>query len=86
MDKLRLLVYDLLKAEEAIQSAEEYGDIHEWVDAVIEQLKPSIKDYSKKQIDLTIMLILQEKMTRDLSYRAVLNSFMESYRNGGGVF
>ena len=86
IESLRCLVYDFLKAEEAIQSAEEFGDIHEWVDTVVEQLDPSVKEYSKKQIDLTVMLILQEKMARDSSYRAVLNSFWETYKNGGGVF
>lgn len=86
IESLRCLIYDFLKAEEAIESAEEYGDIHEWVDAVIEKLEPSVKDYSKKQLDLTIMLILQEQMARDHSYRNILNTFLEVYRNGGGVF
>ncbi|MCR5500792.1 MAG: DUF87 domain-containing protein [Acetatifactor sp.] len=86
IETLGRLVYDFLKAEEAIQSAESYGDIHEWVDAVVEKLDPSIHDYTKKQVDLTVMLILQEKMTRDSSYRSVLNGFLEAYRNGGGVF
>ncbi len=86
LDVLRSLIYDFLNAEEAIKSAEEYGDIHDWVDAVIEKLNPSVKDYSKKQIDLTIMLILQEQMMRDSSYRSLLNTYIEIYRNGGGVF
>lgn len=86
LESLRRLIFDFLKAEEAIESAEKYGDIHEWVDVVVAHLQPSITDYSQKQLDLTIMLILQEQMMRDHSYRAVLNSFMEEYRRGGGVF
>ena len=86
LETLRCLIYDFLKAEEAIQSSTQYEDIHEWVDAVLEKLEPSVKNYSKKQIDLTVMLILQEQMTRDISYKTVLNSFLEVYRNGGGVF
>ena len=86
IEALRCLIYDFLKAEDAIESAEEYGDIHEWVDAVIDKLEPSVKEYSKKQLDLTIMLILQEQMARDHSYRNILNTFLEAYRNGGGVF
>ena len=86
IESLRCLIFDFLKAEEAIQASEEYGDIHEWVDAVVEKLEPSVKKYSKKQIDLTVMLILQEKMARDYSYKPILNSFLEAYRNGGGVF
>ena len=86
LDDLRCLIYDFLKAEDAIQSAEQSGDIQEWVSAVVEKLDPSVKEFSKKQVDLTIMLILQEKMMRDSSYHTVLNSYLEFYRNGGGVF
>lgn len=86
LSSLRCLIYDFLEASEAIQSAEAYGDIHKWVDAVIEKLNPSVKGYSKKQVDLTIMLILQEQMSRNVSYKSVLNSYLEAYRNGGGVF
>lgn len=86
IETLRCLIYDFLKAEEAIQASTQYGDIHDWVEAVVEKLEPSVKNYSKKQIDLTVMLILQEQMTRDISYKTVLNSFLEVYRNGGGVF
>lgn len=86
LETLRSLLYDLLKAEEAIDSSKEYDDIHEWVDAVVEKLDPSIQSYSKKQMDIAIMLILQEQMYRDPSYKPVLNSYIEIYRNGGGVF
>lgn len=86
LEKLRCLLYDFLNAEEAIQAAKQYGEIHEWVDAVVEKLEPSVKGYSKKQVDLTVMLILQEQMMRDSSYKTALNNFLTAYRNGGGVF
>lgn len=86
IEALRCLIYDFLKAKDAIEGAKEYKDIHEWVDAVIEQLDPSVKDYSQKQLDLTIMLILQEQMARDHSYKSILNAFVEEYRRGGGIF
>lgn len=86
IEALSCLMHDFLNAGEAIESAKEYGDIHEWVDAVIEKLEPSVKGYSKKQIDLTIMLVLLEQMERDISYKNILNTYLETYRNGGGVF
>lgn len=86
LDSLRCLVFDFLKAEEAIQAATQYDDIHEWVDAVIEKLEPSVKSYSKKQIDLTMALILHEKTIRDVNYKEIYYSFTEAYKNGGGVF
>lgn len=86
IETLRCLVYDLLKAEEAIQDATQYDDIHEWVEAVVGKLTPSVKDYSKKQIDLTMALILQEQTIRDISYRNIYHSFTEAYQKGGGIF
>ena len=86
IDTLRCLLYDFLKAEEAIQASTQYDDIHDWVDAVVEKLEPSVKKYSKKQIDLTMALILHEKSIRDVSYRNIYHSFTEAYKNGGGVF
>ena len=86
LDSLRCLVYDFLKAEEAIEASVQYDDIHEWVAAVIEKLKPAVVDYSKKQIDLIMALILYEKTIRDVNYRDVYLSFTEAYKSGGGVF
>ena len=86
MLKLGTLVYDFLNADDAIEDCGQYSDIHEWVNAVLEKLQPSIKGYSKKQVDLAIMLILQEKMLRDISYKPTLNIFVEEYRKGDGVF
>ena len=83
---LRNLMYDLLNAEKAIDSARKCGDIHEWVDAVVEQLELSNIGFTQKQLNLTMMLILQEQMLRDHSYKNILNSFIEIYRKGGGVF
>ena len=84
--ELRCLIYDFLKAEEAIEAAAHHDDIHEWVDTVISRLKPSISKFSKKQIDLTMALILHEKTIRDPSYRNIYHAFTEIYKNGGGVF
>ncbi len=84
--ELRCLIYDFLRAEDAIQSAAKHDNIHEWVDAVITELKPSISNFSKKQIDLTMALILHEKTIRDPSYRNIYHTFTEVYKNGGGVF
>ena len=86
IEKLGHLVYDFLNAEEAIKAAEECDNIYDWVESVIKGLNPSIDEFAKKQVDLTVMLILQDKMNRDSSYQPILNCFLEKYRNGGGAF
>ena len=84
--QLQRLVFDFLKAEEAIDAASKNGNIHDWVNAVLAELKPSISDFTKRQIDLTMALIIQEKSIRDPSYKNIFDSYTEAYRNGGGVF
>ena len=86
LESLQKLVYDFLDASQALFKAKENTDITEWVHMVVNNLDPSIKDYSRKQIDLVIALILLEQSDRDSTYRDILNRFTEIYKNEGGVF
>lgn len=83
---LQRLIYDFLDAEKAISESVDHNEIHEWVNAVLDKLEPSVKGYTKKQIDIAVMLIIYEQALRDSSYKSILNMFIETYRNGGGVF
>ncbi len=86
VETLQKLVYDFLEAGEAIKESSDINNISEWVHSVVERLAPSIQEYSRKQIDLVVALILLEQSYRDNSYREVLNRFTEIYKNEGGVF
>lgn len=86
VESLRILVYDFLAAEEAIKASKQCDNISDWVQLVVSELRPSVKDYSKKQIDLVLALILYEQSTRDNSYNDMFCCFTEIYKNEGGVF
>ena len=86
INSLRRLVYEFLKADDAILDSKNNDDIHDWVASVVGKLTPSIEKYSKKQIDLVVALILQEKSSRDVAYNDIFCRYTEIYRNGGGVF
>lgn len=86
IEALRQLVYNFLSAEEAIRKAANCTDITDWVHSVVNGLNPSIKDYSKKQIDLALALILHEQVIRDAEYNDILVRFVEVYKTEGGVF
>lgn len=86
VESLRRLLYDFLAAEEAIKASAKCNEITSWVHSVVDGLKPSIKDYSKKQIDLALALILHEQVLRDAAYNNLLVSFVEIYKTEGGVF
>lgn len=86
IETLRQLVYNFLSAEEAIREAANCNEITDWVHSVVDVLNPSIKDYSKKQIDLALALILHEQVIRDAAYNDILIRFAEVYKTEGGVF
>lgn len=83
---LRKLVYNFLSAENAVINVKNFNDITEWVRKVVEQLIPSIKDYSNKQIDSAISLILEEQALRNAMYKGYLSRFVEVYKERGRVF
>ena len=86
MTALRKFVYHFLSAENAIINAKNFNDITEWTRKVVEQLTPSIKDYSNKQIDSAISLILEEQALQNVLYEGYLSRFVEVYKERGGVF
>lgn len=86
LEKLRKLIFDFMSAEEAILEAKQCNDIVEWSRKVVENLNPTPKEYSKKQIDIALGLILYEQSLRDSAYGSVFCKFTEMYKNEGGVF
>lgn len=83
---LRQLVFDFLEAEKAIDKSRQYGDIREWVNAVVEELNPSVKGYSNQQINLLLALLINEKALRDINYQDVFNRFTELFVTERKVF
>ena len=86
LETLRHLIYQFLSAEDAIRNSEQCNEIGQWVHAVVDRLHPSIKDYSKKQIDLAVALILYEQSEKDATYNEVFCRFTEVYKTEGGVY
>jgi hypothetical protein len=86
VESLRHLIYNFLAAEEAIKAAIHYNEITDWAHSVVDGLNPSIRNYSKKQIDLALALIIYEQSIRDPSYNNIFLRFTEIYKAEGGVF
>ena len=82
---LRKLIYDFLSADEAIESARQCSDFETWVNTVVERLKPSLRNYSNRQVDIALGLLLYEKSLRDSSYNDIFCRFTEIYKAKGGV-
>lgn len=86
IESLRSLVYDFFDAEEAIKESKKCNDINEWVHSVADKLSPRINEYSKKQIDLVMALLVYEQSLRDSSYNDIFCRFTEIYKTKGEVY
>ena len=85
-DMLRTLLYDFLAARNAIELSRYNADINAFINEIVEQLQPSIKDYSKKQIDIVMSLVLYEQAVRDNRFVDLFCRFSEILEENGGVY
>lgn len=83
---LRHLVYDFFNAGNAINQSKNCDNIVDWVHMVAAHVTPTLKNYSKRQIDLVMALLIYEQSIRDASYNDVLCRFTELYKAEGGVY
>ncbi len=86
LEKLRVLIYDFLSAENAIVEAKQCNEISEWARKVADGFNPSLKNYSNRQIDLALALVIYEQTIRDSSYEPLWCRFTEVYKDKGGVY
>lgn len=86
VETLRNLIYDFLEAESAIKKAKKCNNIVDWVHTVADNLSPSLNNYSKRQIDLVMALLIYEQSVRDVSYNDLLCRFTELFKSEGGVY
>ena len=86
LETLRVLIFDLLSADEAIKESIHCVEINSWVRSVVDGLKPSVKQYTNHQIDLVLGLILYEQSTRNPEYDEIFSRYTEIYQNEGGVY
>ena len=78
-------MFDFFDAGKAFEVSRKYNDIREWANSVVENLNPSVKGYSNRQINLLLALIVNEQALRDVNYIDVFNRFTEIYRKEGRV-
>ena len=83
---LRKLLYNLTGAGEAIEKAHDCDTIESWIHTVVDGLTPSIRQYTDRQIDLAMALIIYEQSIRDASYNNIFCRFTEVFKDKGGVF
>ncbi len=86
IEALRKLIYDFLNAEKAIEKSRKSETIEEWVHSVAENLFPNPTEYTSRQIDLVMALLIYEQSLRDTSYNNILCRFTELYQKEGGVY
>ena len=86
LEPLRKLIYDFTSAEKAIEASKNANELNIWIQSVVDALKPSIKRYTNRQINLALALLLYEQTMRDSSYNDLFCRFTEVYRSEGSVY
>lgn len=80
---LRKLIYEVLDAKDAIIEANKEDKLENWVEKLKENVTPSLKNYSKEQIDLAIGLIIYEQYEREGSaYRKIFEGYSKLIEEG----
>ena len=82
LECLRKIMFDLLNASEAVKKADKEDKIENWVAKLVDNVNPSLKCYTKEQIDLATGLLVYELYERDGSYRNIYEAYT-SMVNGG---
>ena len=85
-EMLSTLLYDFLAARNAIDIARCHSNMEECIKEIVEQLTPSIKEYSRKQIDIVLSLVLYEQSLRDNEFSDLFCRFVEVLEDNGGVY
>lgn len=79
---LRKIMFDLLDASEAVKKADTEEQIENWVAKLVENVNPSLKGYTQRQIDLAVGLLVYELYQRDGSYRNVYMAYTSMVEGG----
>ena len=85
-DAFRKLIFDFLNAQKAIENASHCNEMNNWVEQVVRSLEPPVVQYSKRQINLALALILYEQARRDATYNELFCAFTEQYMKTGRVY
>lgn len=86
VDWLQKLLFEILDAEQAIQLARKESDIRNWIDDVLNTLKPSLSNFSNEQKQIILLLVLNELATKNSEYSNILKSYSELNENQGGLY
>lgn len=84
--KLSKLAYEFFHGERAFAKARQYEELNKLTNVLIESLEPSVKDYSEKQIDKLLALLIKEQSVRDATYIDLFVRFTEVSIKEGSVF
>lgn len=69
--------YEFLDMEPIYQKARRYTQPKEWEEHLLEEIRPSLDDFSCEQVDRIIELMTREQVWRDAIYGEYLQRFMD---------
>ena len=84
-ERLSKLIYDLFNVAEVIKMNKDFSDIKDWSRLILNEIKPSISNYSAEQKEILLKYILNEQMKIDTTFTDVYKRFTTLKHNEGRV-
>ena len=76
--QMERFVYEFFNVANIIKLSEHNNDIENWIDSMIENIEPSVHNYTSQEMNLLLDLMLQEQLKRDVTYEDLYISFVEN--------
>ena len=84
-EALGKLLFDCFDGDKIIKE-NDIDDIRDWTEELLKSLYPPIDKCSKEQINAIILLLLQEKMNRNIEFKPLIEEYLTEYKKGGFLF
>ena len=71
------IAYEFFQAEELLNKVVDSKDIQEWQNRIVEELKPSVEEFTEKEVDTLLAMLVHEHYLTYRQYEPVYLKFME---------
>ncbi len=75
--ELAQIAYSFFNAEDTLNHIEEAESVEEWIQAITDSLKPSIREFEEEEIDTLITLLVREHYENNKNFESGYLSLME---------
>ena len=79
------IAYSTFNAEETLKKAINITNVERLKKVVVENLSPSIKNFSREESEFLMLMLISEQRERDQRFTPMFNAFMDYLRKTDGL-